>query len=248
MQTSSDKVPEHIAIIPDGNGRWAQQHGLSIEAGHRKGVAVLEAILDACYELSVKVVTVYAFSSENWQREQAERTVLFSLINYFLETKLAKLIRQKIRIEFIGQLKVFPSAVQNNIQAAKTQTASFETRLLQIALGYGGRKELVRAAQKFATAVQTGNTSIAALNEESFKQYLDTAQTKDPDLIIRTSGEYRISNFLLYQSAYSEFYFTQTLWPDFTVAELKQAFAEFTRRERRFGKRPQQDAAVATLH
>ncbi|BBM89446.1 ditrans,Cpolycis-undecaprenyl-diphosphate synthase ((2E,6E)-farnesyl-diphosphate specific) [Spirochaetota bacterium] len=232
------KIPHHIAFIPDGNGRWAQAHHLPIEVGHRRGVETLTTILDQCYHLGIKVVTVYAFSSENWSRSEHEKNILFGLINFFLKTKLPKLIDQSVKVKIIGQQDKFPSSVKENIQVAETATQAFTTYTLQIALGYGGREEIIHAAQKFADAVVRGEQSISALDETHFRSYLSTKNIADPDLVIRTSGEYRISNFMLYQLAYSEFYFTSTLWPDFTLETLDAALKAFSTRNRRFGSRP----------
>ena len=228
---------KHIAFILDGNGRWAKNKGLPLTDGHKKGLENLEKILDFCFNEKIKVVTLYAFSSENWKRSEQEKTILFDLLSFYFEKKINKIIKNNTKVKVIGNTKLFPKKIQEIIY--KTELISQEKNefLLQIALSYGGRDEIIRGIKKLFQAIQNKQASINELNENQFKLYLDTEKTDDPDLLIRTGGEIRLSNFLLYQMAYTEFYFTNTLWPDFSLEELEKALKYFSSRERRFGGR-----------
>ncbi len=230
-------IVKHIAFVLDGNGRWAKNKNLPLTDGHRKGLENLEKILDFCFHKGIKIVTLYAFSSENWKRSQQEKSILFDLLAYYFENKLHKIIKNNTKVKVIGNVKLFPEKIQETI--FKTELASKENDqfLLQIALSYGGRDEIIRGIRRLFQAIENQEASIDELNENEFKAYLDTGKIPDPDLLIRTGGELRLSNFLLYQQAYTEFYFTSTLWPDFSPEELEEALECFSLRERRFGGR-----------
>lgn len=231
--------PEHIAIILDGNSRWARKHGLETHQGHRKGVETVETVLDHAADRGVKVVTLYAFSKENWRRSEQEKTILFDLMVWFFKTRLAKIIAKNARIVILGDRSDFSADIRKVLEDAETRSATNTGCRVQIALSYGGRDEIVRAAKRLAEDARHGRLDPAALTEDSFKDYLDTGRGfSDPDLLIRTGGDLRVSNFLLYQIAYAELYFTPVLWPDFTPADLDAAIAAYQGRERRFGGRP----------
>ena len=219
-------VPRHVAIIMDGNGRWAVGRGRPRLAGHRAGARTLERVLDWCGEAGIEILTVYAFSTENWTRPKSEVAGLMKLLGAFLCGKRGKLLREHVRFRMIGRREDLHPSLVRGIEALESETASF-SRQLVVALSYGGRAEIVAAARKFAKLdVQT---------EESFASCLYAPDLPDPDLVIRTSGEFRISNFLLWQCAYSEFYVTDVLWPDFDRIEFDRALASYARRDRRMG-------------
>ena len=230
-------VPRHIAIIPDGNARWSRNNALTIGQGHSRGVEVIEEILDYCQEIGVLSTTVYAFSTENWDRPQKEKIILFDLIEDFFTLKIPKIIEKKARIKIVGKIKRFPERVQKVLIQSEEKSSKNNDFLIQIALDYGGRDEIIRAAKKFATDVREGKADLDKLSEDGFSNYLDTHLSDDPDLLIRTGDTFRISNFLLYQMSYTEFYFTHTLWPDFSIQELKKAINEYIQRDRRYGRR-----------
>ena len=242
------KVPQHIAIIMDGNGRWAKNRNLARLEGHKKGSEVAEDIVDAALDLGVKYLTLYAFSQENWKRPGEEVVGLMDLLHYFLISKKEKFIKNQVRLCVIGEIESLPVAVKEVLLSIMDATRSFSKLTLVLALSYGSRNEILRAVQKFIKSNQPhsggegeapaalpmeGATRAPVVDE--FSKYLDTKSFPDPDLLIRTSGEYRISNFLLWQMAYTELYFTETLWPDFNKEELVRAISEYQRRERRFG-------------
>ncbi len=222
-------VPRHIAIIMDGNGRWAKKRGLSRIFGHRAGVKAAEEIIAAADDAGIEVLTLYAFSTENWNRPASEVTALFSILKYFIRKNLKLLLKNNIRMKAIGDISGLPSGVVKEIALAVEKTSGNTGMVLSVALNYGGRNEIIRAVN---LALSEGKKK---LDGPSFEGYLYTAGLPDPDLVIRTSGEYRISNFLLWQSAYSELYITETLWPDFGKKEFLKALAEYKKRERRFG-------------
>lgn len=222
-------IPKHIAIIMDGNGRWAQKKGLSRVFGHKAGVKSVEEIIRAADELGVSVLTLYAFSTENWKRPSAEINALFEILKYFIKKKLDELLRNNIRLMSVGDITKLPPSAAKEVKKAIERTSRNTGMILNIALNYGGRAEIIRAVNGI---IADGKKSV---DEKSFESYLYTAGLPDPDLIIRTSGEYRISNFLIWQSAYSEFYVTDVLWPDFGKKELLEAVAEYKNRNRRFG-------------
>lgn len=230
--------PDHIAIILDGNSRWARERGLDRSAGHRRGVEVVETILDHAAERGVKAVTLYAFSKENWRRPETEKSVLFELLKWFFTHKINKIISRNARLTMIGDLAHFDPDIRRILSEAEERSKGNTGCRIQIALSYGARDEIVRAARRMADDIR-GGLDPATVDEERFKGYLDTArEAGDPDLLIRTGGEKRLSNFLLYQIAYTELYFTKTLWPDFTPEDLDGAIADYQARERRFGGRP----------
>ena len=228
-------VPAHIAIIMDGNGRWAKSRGLPRIEGHRRGVETVRTTTFAARDLGVKVLTLYAFSVENWKRPQDEVGGLMTLLEFYLKKELTTFVRDRVRFRTIGRTGELPASVQKLLRETVEATKHFNDYTLVLALNYGARTEVVDAARAYATAVAAGRENLNDDSWATFNRYLSTADLPDPDLVIRTSGETRISNFLLMQAAYAEFYFTPTLWPDFTKADLAAAIADFNRRERRFG-------------
>ncbi len=227
-------LPRHIAIIMDGNGRWAQSRGLPRIAGHRAGVESVRRAVEACAELGIEVLTLYAFSTENWKRPVAEIEGLMSLLVEYVNAELDTLVKNGVRIRVIGNLHQLPKAAQGALQKAIERTSGGRGLLVVIALNYGSRQEIVDACLRFLDDVRSGRTE-PQLDEEKFASYLDTAGLPDPDLLVRPSGELRLSNFLLWQSAYTEFWFTPVLWPDFGPRHLAEAVADYQRRRRRFG-------------
>ncbi len=229
-------IPTHIAIIMDGNGRWAKARGLPRYAGHHAGAEAVSRTVEACCELGVRVLTLYAFSWENWNRSPEEVGDLMGLLDVFLRRELPKLRRHQVRLQAIGRLKELPAAQRATLQEIIAQTASFDRMTLILAISYGGRQEIIDAVRRLAQRVQAGSLQPQEIDEERFSQQLDTAPWPDPDLLIRTSGEQRLSNFLLWQSSYTELYVTATLWPDFSKQDLVAAITDYARRERRFGR------------
>ncbi|HKB89502.1 MAG TPA: isoprenyl transferase [Opitutaceae bacterium] len=234
-QPPSDSVPRHVAIIMDGNGRWAKQRHLPRIEGHRRGVETVRTITFAARDLGVKMLTLYAFSVENWKRPQDEVGALMGLLELYLKKELKTFIRDRVRLLTIGRIDDLPAGVQKLLKHTMQETAQFTDYTLVLALNYGSRSEIVDAARAYAAAVAAGKEKLNDGSWSTFSRYLYTAEMPDPDLVIRTSGETRLSNFLLMQSAYAEFIFTPTLWPDFNKAEFAAALAEYARRERRFG-------------
>lgn len=230
------QLPRHIAVIMDGNGRWATRQGLPRLAGHRQGARALKALLHCCKDWRIGTLTAYAFSAENWQRPTEEVNFLMVLFERLLHKELAEMHQEGVRISFIGNLSALPDSLQRQIEYSMTETASNQAIRFNIALNYGSRNEIVRACREVVKQAQQGKISYEEVNHSLFEQYLYTAGTLDPDLLIRTSGEMRLSNFLLWQMAYTEMYFTNTLWPDFDRAALHQALLTYQRRDRRFGQ------------
>lgn len=228
---SSDPLPRHIAIIMDGNGRWARARSKARIRGHEEGVNRVREIVEECSSLGVEVLTLYAFSAENWSRPHYEVDLLMLLLRRFARSERAELVRQNVIFSTLGDTERLPERVQKELVATQKATEQNSGLRLQLALSYGGRDEILRAIKRLA---QSGH-DISSLTEEVFSQYLDTSWQADPDLVIRTSGEQRLSNFLIWQSAYSELYFTKCYWPDFTKEELHKAIEDFQKRERRFG-------------
>ena len=230
-ETSGRSVPRHVAIIMDGNGRWAKARGLPRAAGHKAGAEAARTVLRACGEAGVECLTLYAFSSENWRRPEAEINDLMGLLRFYLQSELNSLHREGIRLKIIGDHRAFSSDLARMIDHAVSKTASNTRMTLAIALNYGSRNELVNVVRKIASS------GIAAdqIEEETIDQLLDTAELPPLDLLIRTSGEYRLSNFLLWQAAYAELLFVDTLWPDFGAEAVRDALADFSGRERRYG-------------
>lgn len=221
--------PAHIAVIMDGNGRWAKARGLPRSAGHKKGADALKATMEACRAAGVDYLTVYAFSSENWKRPAEEVAELMGLLKLYINREIGQLGREGVRLRFIGNRTLLKPDVQALIENAEARTAANTAFHLTVALSYGGRDEVVRAARRLA------GRNPSEITEESLSAALDTATLPEPDLLIRTGGEQRLSNFLLWQLAYTELYFTQTLWPDFGSEQFTQALTEFAQRERRYG-------------
>ena len=229
------RIPEHLAIIMDGNGRWAQRRHLPRILGHRKGVETVQSVVDECLALGIRYLTLYAFSSENWGRPNDEVDALMGLLGTFLQRELNQMINRGIRLRAIGELERLPKNIRAILDEITARTTEHQQLVLTLALSYGGRNELVRATRSLAREVAAGRLIPEAIDEECLAKALDTAGLPDPDLLIRTSGETRLSNFLLWQAAYAEFVFLEVLWPDFSAKHLRAALAEFARRERRFG-------------
>lgn len=228
------KIPQHVAIIMDGNGRWAKQRGLPRLEGHRRGVETVRTVVDAARAIGIRYITLYAFSVENWKRPTEEVSGLMGLLDYFLKRELNNLIKNRVRLLTIGRTDALPENVQRELNRVIEATKDFTEWTLVLALNYGSRTEVADAARDYAAAVQAGKEP-AGSSWENFSRYLYTAKIPDPDLLIRTSGELRISNFLLLQCAYSELIFTPVAWPDFGAADLQAAVDEYARRERRYG-------------
>jgi len=234
-QIDRNNVPKHVAIIMDGNGRWAQQRLLPRTAGHKKGVDAVEEALEAASILGVEALTVYAFSTENWQRPETEVSFIFSLPQFFYKRLMDKLKKWNVKIKWIGELEHLPQSMQDLIADFEQETADNTGLLMYLAFNYGARAEITHAARALAKQVQDGKLEPAAITEESFADALYTKEHQDVDLLIRTSGELRISNFLLWQIAYSELYFTDILWPDFTKENFYQAILTYQGRDIRKG-------------
>lgn len=228
-------IPQHIAIIMDGNGRWAAARNLPRRDGHRAGAVSVEECLVACGELGVRYLTLYAFSSENWKRPEAEVTALMTLLAHFLKEKTPRLMQNNVRLQVIGQLAKLPQRNQRQLRETIEKTKNNDGLTLVVALSYGSREEIVDAARRLMEEAKTGALDPAALDTETFSRYLYTAALPDPDLLIRTSGECRVSNFLLWQISYAEIVIAETLWPDFRREHLEAAIAEYQCRHRRFG-------------
>jgi len=229
-------VPAHVAIIMDGNGRWAKQRGLPRIEGHRRGVESVRAVVDAARELGIRYLTLYAFSVENWRRPEDEVGGLMLLLETFLGREKANLIKNKVRLRAIGRVSALPPRARAALEDVMAATAHFTEHTLVLALNYGARTEILDAARAFAAAVVAGTAKLQDADTwEGFACHLSTAEIPDPDLVIRTSGEMRLSNFLLAQSAYAEFVFSPVLWPDFGARELGAAVDDYRRRERRYG-------------
>lgn len=230
-----ERLPRHVAIIMDGNGRWAQQRNMPRIAGHREGIESVRDIVKASAELGIKYLTLFAFSTENWKRPEAEVNALMRLLEYYLRSEIDELDRNNVRLRAIGKLTALPKRVQRILQRAIEQTADNEGLVLTLALSYSGRWDILHAVQLIALDVRRGKLSPEDITEERFAEYLSTASLPEPDLLIRTSGELRISNFLLWDIAYTEIYSTDTLWPDFRRQEFYRALLDYAQRERRFG-------------
>lgn len=238
MAIDMERIPHHIAIIMDGNGRWAQKRHLPRVAGHKQGMQTVKTITIAASNLGVKVLTLYAFSTENWKRPSSEVNYLMQLPIRFFSTFVPDLVKNNVRVMVMGDIQRLPAKTQQAVNDAIADTANCDGMVLNFALNYGSRDEITRAVQEVATAVQAGTISPEAIDEELVSQHLMTAslgEFADPDLLIRTSGEERISNFLLWQLAYSELEFVPEHWPDFDAESLKRAIIEFQGRHRRFG-------------
>lgn len=234
-QPATERVPRHVAVIMDGNGRWAARRGLPRTAGHREGVARAREIVRRCAERGIEVLTLFAFSTENWRRPKDEVEFLMRLFEDSLRKEIESLRRNNVVFRVIGRREELPESMQRLIARSERETADNTGLILNVALNYGGRAELVDAARKLASRVQAGELGPDEIDEQVFTRYLYTAGLPDPDLVIRPSGEQRLSNFLLWQAAYAELYLTPALWPDFSSEELDRALAAYAARERRFG-------------
>ena len=228
-------IPKHIAIIMDGNGRWAKQRGLPRTAGHKKGAENLKRVLKHARDKGVKIVTLFAFSSENWSRPKEEVDTLMSLFRNYLKNDISELAKNNVRISFIGNRSRFDDDLQEQMTLLETETHSFDGFHVVLALSYGSRDDIVLAAQKLAQGVLNNEFSIQDIDVRRFSSYLSTAEWEEPDLVVRTSGEERISNFLLWEIAYAEFYFSPVYWPDFDEVEFDKALNSYQKRQRRFG-------------
>lgn len=231
------RLPKHVAIIMDGNGRWAKQHRLSVSRGHRQGTETLREIIRHTDDLGIGALSLYAFSTENWNRPPEEVAALMQLILDFFASEIDELDRKNVRILILGDKKALPDRQREALQEAERRTAKNTGLRLNIAVNYGSRAEMVKAVREIAAAVRDGEMTLEEIGEQTISDHLYTAGQPEVDLMIRTSGEMRLSNFLLYQNAYAEFVFPETLWPDFTVEEYDRCLAEFEGRNRRFGRR-----------
>jgi undecaprenyl diphosphate synthase len=229
------RIPRHLAIIMDGNGRWAEQRRLPRIVGHQQGVKAVRAVMEECRSLGVPFLTLYAFSSENWGRPAEEVGALMSLLGEYLRSELETMLANGIRLKVIGEMGRLPESVRSILQETVDRTSHQQQMVLTLALSYGSRDEMVRSMRRLATEVAVGRLSPDQIDEVHISSHLDTGDLPDPDLLIRTSGEMRISNFMLWQIAYAELYFSEVLWPDFDRAALHVALQEFGRRQRRFG-------------
>ena len=234
------RLPQHVAIIMDGNGRWASKHGKNRIFGHTNGVSSVRETSEGCTELGVKYLTLYAFSTENWSRPITEVSALMTLLLKTIKAELKTLLKNDIRLKVIGDIAKLPVGVAKELTDAMERTANNKRMDLILALNYSGKSEIVRAVKEVALKVQKGELSIDAISEEVVSDNLYTAGIPDPELLIRTSGEKRVSNFMLWQLAYAEYFFTDVFWPDFTREELYRAIIDFQNRERRFGKTSEQ--------
>jgi len=232
---SADRMPAHVAVIMDGNGRWAKKRVMNRVKGHEKGAGAVRTVVESCTKFGIPYLTLYAFSTENWQRPKKEVDALMGLLARFLSNEKAQLVKNGVRLTAIGELHRLPYEVRRELELAMEATAHNSRLTLCLALSYGSRSELVAAVQHIAGEVKEGRIQAADVDEEMVSTHLFTRGFPDPDLVIRTSGEMRLSNFLLWQCAYSEIFFTETLWPDFGEAEFASILKDFQARERRFG-------------
>jgi undecaprenyl diphosphate synthase len=230
------KIPQHVAAIMDGNGRWAKQHGLPRIAGHQQGAKTVKSLLRCCKDWKIANFTVYAFSTENWGRPAAEVDFLMRLFEGLLDSELAQLHAEGVRVRFLGDRSQVPISLQKMMDKSIETTSENRAVTFNIAINYGGRHEILQACKSIATLAQAGELDLDRLDESLFTRYLDTQGLPDPDLLIRTSGEQRLSNFLLWQLAYTELYITNTHWPDFSKDEFARSVADYQQRTRRFGK------------
>jgi undecaprenyl diphosphate synthase len=230
------KLPRHVAVIMDGNGRWAKSKGLPRIEGHRRGANTLKEILQVCKNWGIGTLTAYAFSTENWGRPVTEVKFLMVLFERLLRNELAEMDREGVCIKFIGDLSPLPESLQQEMRHSMEVTQNNQTIQFNVAINYGSRLEIAKACRAIAEKVQQGELAPESIDENLISQYLYTCSSPDPDLLIRTSGEMRLSNFLLWQMAYTEIYVTETFWPDFNPSELKQALLAYQQRDRRYGK------------
>ncbi|WP_414646542.1 isoprenyl transferase [Desulfobacter sp. UBA2225] len=229
-------LPAHVAFIMDGNGRWAKKRLMNRVKGHERGAQTVEDVVMACRELGIDVLTLYAFSTENWARPKEEVKALMHLLKYFLRTKIEEIGKKDIRLNIIGQIQRLPDDVRKEAEQAMAVTENNSAMILNLAISYGAREEITMAVQQIAANVKSGSLDPKDITDKMVSDHLYTAGMPDPDLIIRTSAEFRLSNFLMWQAAYSELVFTPTLWPDFTRQEFYQILIDYQQRDRRFGK------------
>jgi len=237
---NTENLPQHLAIIMDGNGRWAKKQGMLRAFGHEKGTKSVKTTVETCAKLGIENLTLYAFSTENWNRPKLEVDTLMKLLIKSLKKELATLVKNNIRLNSIGNLENLPKSVQKELLEVIEKTKDNTRMTLTLALSYGSREEIINAVKKIATKVKNNIISIDSIDESILNNHLYTHNLPDVDLVIRTSGEHRISNFLLWQIAYAEFYFTDVLWPDFSEENLYEAIISYQKRERRFGKTSEQ--------
>lgn len=230
-----DRIPRHVGIIMDGNGRWAKKRNMPRTLGHKEGAKRVVDIVEIAYNLNIKSLTLYAFSTENWKRPEEEISKLMDLLAFYIKTQLQRIKKNNIKINVLGDYNVFPELIVKLIEDALQETKSNDKMILNIALNYGGQSEIVRATKNIVKDILNENILLEDINTQSFKNYLYTKGQDDLDLLIRPSGELRVSNFLLYQLAYSEFYFSNVLWPDFNEYEFYKAIYDFQNRNRRYG-------------
>ena len=236
LDIDRSRLPQHVAVIMDGNGRWAKHRGFPRIMGHQRGVDALKDLLRCCKDWGIPALTAYAFSTENWGRPQSEVEFLMTLFERVLRREMAEMMRENVRIRFVGNLGGLPASLQDEIERSMEDTKDNFAVQFTVATNYGGRQEIVQACRAIASQVEQGLLSAQEIDEQVFEDNLYTNGLAHPDLLIRTSGEMRISNFLLWQMAYAEIYVTDTLWPDFNRQEFHQALDNYQRRERRFGK------------
>ena len=229
-------IPRHVAIIPDGNGRWAESRGVPRSVGHSRGTEVVREVVRAAHELGIKQLTLYAFSTENWERHRDEVEAIMALLDHYISEESEELDANGIQVRTIGRLHVLKPRLQRAVRTLVTRTASNDQMVLTFALSYSGRTEIVDAVRSIARRVESGGFDPEAIEEKDIREVLYAPDLPDPDLLIRTGGEHRISNFLLWQIAYTELWITDALWPDFTKQDLVEAIEEYQRRERRFGR------------
>jgi len=235
IEDNNQKLPYHIAIIMDGNGRWAEEHNLPRISGHREGVNVVKKIVKGCLDMGIRVLTLYVFSSENWKRPQKEVNALMKFLADYLQDKMVKFVKNDIKLKAIGDIESLPDFVRYELRRVTKSTANNSSLTLVLAVNYGSRNEIVNAVRKISSQVESEKIHLEDINEKIFSEYLYTVGIPDPDLLIRTGGEYRVSNFLLWQISYTEIYITKKFWPDFSVGDLELAIKEYQKRNRRFG-------------
>jgi undecaprenyl diphosphate synthase len=236
IPTVSGSVPEHVAIIMDGNGRWAEARGQARHSGHKAGVGSVRSTIEECIRHGVRVLTLFAFSSENWRRPKTEVNLLMDLFLTALQREVKRMQSNDIQLRVIGDISAFPEKLQKRIRKSESETRDNRRLVLQIAANYGGRWDMVQAARRLAMATKNGDLDIDDIDERVFAKATSISDLPDPDLFIRTGGDMRISNFLLWHCAYTELYFTPVLWPDFDAEEFRKAIEEYARRQRRFGQ------------
>ncbi|NRA02278.1 MAG: di-trans,poly-cis-decaprenylcistransferase [Myxococcales bacterium] len=235
-----DRLPHHVAIIPDGNGRWAEKRGLSRMEGHRRGTETVQEVVRAAHELGIRELTLYAWSQENWGRPTVEVNAIMRLLHRYLRKHADELVENGIRLETLGRIQELPGSVRRELERVQRRTEGFNEMRLNMALSYSGRTEIVDAVRRIARAIESGQLEPEAIDEKTIGANLYAPESTEPDLLIRTGAEHRVSNYLLWQLAYTELYFSEALWPDFSKADLVAALREFQGRERRFGRTAKQ--------